>query len=143
MEETILNPGLSNKIYSTRTISIATLIGGPLVAAYLVASNFKKLEEANKVVKTWLIAIVVLIGVLTISFFLPDSIPNVVYNLAFYFIAASFVQKYQAAQIAAHKNSGGLTYKTYRAVLIALAFDLVLVGVILICYALTDVNTIF
>jgi len=143
MEETILNPGLSGRIYLTRTISIAALIGGPLVAAYLVASNFKKLGEINKVVKTWLIAIAVLIGVLTISFFLPDSIPNIVYNLAFYFIVATLVQKFQAAQITAHKNSGGLTYKTYRAVLIALAFDAVLVGFILVCYALADVNSVF
>jgi hypothetical protein len=143
MEQTLLNPILSNKIDSVRTISIATLIGGPLVAAYLMASNFKQLGEANKVFKTWIISIAVFIGVLTISFFLPDAIPNIVYNLVFYFIVSVFVQKYQAPQIEAHKSAAGLTYKTYRAVLIALAFDLVLIGIILLCYAFSDLSSVF
>ena len=143
MEEPVLNPGLANKIYSVRSIRIATLIGGPLAAAYLMATNFKKLGEENNVFKTWLWSIVIFITVLAISFLLTPSIPAIVYNVVYFGIASFFVEKYQAAKIDTHISSGGLAYKTYRAVLIAIACTLILVAIILGCYALSDLSTVF
>ena len=143
MEETILDPTLTNRIYSVRSIRIATFIGGPLVAAYLIASNFKQLGEENKVGRTWLWSMLIFIGILVISFSLPDSIPNIAYNLVYFLVASFFVQKYQAEQIDTHINSGGLTYKTYRAVLVAILSMVILIAIILGCYAIADFATLF
>lgn len=143
MESSILDPTTGNRIYSVSSIRIASFIGGPLAGAYLIAANFKQLGEGNKVAKTWLWSIVIFTAVMTISFFLPDSIPNIVYNLIFFLIVSFFVQKYQAEKIEAHVNSGGLTYKTYRAVLIAILSLLILVAFILGMYALADFANLF
>jgi predicted neutral ceramidase superfamily lipid hydrolase len=143
MEQTLLDPGLTNKIYSVRSIRIATFIGGPLVAAYLMAANFKQFGEEHKVTRTWLWSILIFIALIIISFFLPDSIPNIVYNLVYLLIASFFVQKYQAEKIDSHINSGGLTYKTYRAVLIAIVSMIIMVAILLGCYAISDLAGLY
>src|SRR5215217_2106999 len=118
MEETIISPRLGNRVYTMSSMSIAVLIGGPLVVGYLMASNFKQLGEPKKARRAWFWSLVGFIALLAVSAFLPVSIPNIVYNLLFYGIAAFFIHKYQGSLITAHMQAGGLTYKTSRAVLV-------------------------
>jgi hypothetical protein len=143
MEQPLLDKGLINKIYSVRTIRIATFIGGPLVAAYLMAANFKQFGEGNKVARTWLWSMAIFTVIIVVSLFLPDSIPSFVYNFVFFIIASFFLQKYQAEKIETHINSGGLTYKTSRAVLIAVLGMLSLIAIILGIYAIADLANLF
>jgi hypothetical protein len=53
------------QIYTERTILISTLIGGPLVAGYLMARNFKAFQEPEKIKYTWIYSI--LATILTFS----------------------------------------------------------------------------
>src|SRR4051812_27203146 len=62
---------ITNKVYKESAILIATLFGGPLVAGYLMAENFKQLGEPHKVKKTWLWTIVCLIAILIHAFAVP------------------------------------------------------------------------
>jgi hypothetical protein len=66
-EENILSVPPEFKIYKDRAIFVGTFLGGPLVAGYLSAENYKNLGQQNKVKTAWLIAIIftiVLIGIL-------------------------------------------------------------------------------
>ena len=48
MEETLAIKIPTQKIYKNRAIEIATFLGGPLVAGYLIAENFKAFNEPDK-----------------------------------------------------------------------------------------------
>jgi hypothetical protein len=45
------------KLYKENAIVGATFLGGPLVAGYLAAENFKQLEQPAKARTAWIIAI--------------------------------------------------------------------------------------
>jgi hypothetical protein len=49
---------MTKKIYTDRLIWAGTFLGGPLVAGYLIAENFKVFNEPNKVKLTWIYAII-------------------------------------------------------------------------------------
>ena len=65
-QTTLFNQSMTRKIYSNRLIELGTLLGGPLVAGYLIAENFKTLNEPEKVKITWIFSIlatVIIFGV--------------------------------------------------------------------------------
>jgi hypothetical protein len=41
------------KLYKDKAIWIGTFIGGPLVAGYLIAENYKKLGQDKNASKSW------------------------------------------------------------------------------------------
>jgi 4-amino-4-deoxy-L-arabinose transferase-like glycosyltransferase len=140
MEENILSSFPDYKLYKDRSIYVGTFLGGPLVAGYLAAENYKKLGQPNKVKNAWIIAILATIAILGALFFLPgvEKIPNYIIPLIYTGIAQFLVQKYQGNAIKAHIAKGGQVYSTWRAVWIGLIGVLVLVAIIAILMLLTD-----
>jgi Na+/H+-dicarboxylate symporter len=118
METNILSETLPNKVYKEGAIHIAAFLGGPLVAGYLIAANFKQLGEEEKVQKTWLRTIIGFITYMAVAFLVPESVPGIVFTAITVGVTVLVVQKYQAAKVKAHIEAGGGTYPTKRAVLI-------------------------
>jgi hypothetical protein len=58
----------AQKIYSEKNIWRATFLGGPLVAGYLLAENFKAFNEPEKVRKTWIIAVLATIIIFSAAY---------------------------------------------------------------------------
>ena len=58
MEENIITPIPEYKLYNGRAIYIGTFLGGPLVAGYLAAENFKRFGQPDKVRTAWVVAII-------------------------------------------------------------------------------------
>ena len=76
MTDNLLVPNKGFKLYRDKAIWVGTFIGGPLVAGYLIASNYKKLGEDKNAMKCWgyalgstmiLLAIAILISLLASS----------------------------------------------------------------------------
>ena len=57
MEENILEVPPNFKLYTDRSILIATFFGGPLTAGYLIADNYRHLGEKKKFRNTWICTI--------------------------------------------------------------------------------------
>lgn len=57
MEQTLEIQNGSKKIYKDKAIWVGTFLGGPLVAGYFIAENFKVFGEYGKAKKTWIYAI--------------------------------------------------------------------------------------
>jgi hypothetical protein len=112
----------SKKIYNGNAVWLGTFIGGPLVAGYLIAENYKVFNEPGKAKKAWVYAILATIAIFGGLFLLPDStkIPNTIIPLFYTAITWSIVQYYQATQINAHIDAGGLIYKRSRAFVVGL-----------------------
>jgi hypothetical protein len=85
------------KIYSRKQIFIGTVIGGLLVSAYLLSSNFKVLNERGKVVPTWIILMAIL-ALFVGSAFVPglEKLPSIFFVVLGAIIAGIAYTIYQS-----------------------------------------------
>ena len=140
MEENILPSFPDYKLYNDRSIYVGTFLGGPLVAGYLAAENYKKLGQPAKVKNAWIIALIATLAILGAIFFIPglEKIPNYLIPLIYTAIAQFLIQKFQGNAIKAHIAQGGQIYSTWRAVWIGLIGVLVLVALVAVLMLVTD-----
>ncbi len=117
MEQIIDNPTPTGKIYKDRAIWAGTFLGGPLVAGYLIAENFKVFGDTDKVKKTWIFAIVATVVIFGGIFLVPDidKIPKHIIPIIYTAIAYVLVQHYQGAKINSHISAGGQLFNWWRA----------------------------
>jgi hypothetical protein len=142
MEQDILPRQTTQKVYNTNSFTIATILGGPLAAAYMASSNFSSFGEANKGRNAWVIAVFLLVVAMVISL-VPGSerIPNFIYLLAFLFTVQLLVHRFQAKQIRQHIQEGGQLYPVSRAIVVGLIFMVALVVAIFgIAYLLDNIG---
>ncbi|MEO7046676.1 MAG: hypothetical protein ABI091_15330 [Ferruginibacter sp.] len=139
-EENLLTAIPDFKLYKDRSIYIATFLGGPLAAGYLMSENFKKISEADKAKRAWLIAIAATFGLVAALIFIPGikKIPQYIIPIISALIAQSLVKKYQSDAINDHIDKGGRVYTIWRAVLVALIAVVALVGITVILLIITD-----
>jgi hypothetical protein len=132
MEENLLSIPPSFKLYKDRAIYVGTFFGGPLVAGYLAAENFKQLGQQEKVKIAWSIAIVATVVIFGGIFLIPEleKIPRMIIPLIYTALAQFLVQKYQGTAIKEHIENGGQTYSVWRAVWIGLVGFAVLMAII-------------
>ncbi|HEY5370782.1 MAG TPA: hypothetical protein VIJ75_17490 [Hanamia sp.] len=120
------------KIYKEKEIYIGTFLGGPIVAGYLIAENFKNFNEPEKAKKTWMYTIIATVVIFGGIFLIPGTakIPNQIIPLVYTGIAYLLVQRFQNKQITSHLDSGGQIYSWWRTIavgLIGLAITLIAV----------------
>jgi uncharacterized membrane protein YkvI len=140
MQEDLLSAPSNFKLYKDRAVWTGTFIGGPLVAGYIAAENFKQLGQQQKVKSVWIIAITTTIVIFGGIFLIPDieKIPRYIIPLIYTGIAQYLVQKYQGTAIKEHIEKGGQTYPIWRAVLIGLIGLTIIVAVIFVVVLLTN-----
>ena len=140
MEENLLSLPPDFKLYKDRAVYVGTFLGGPLVAGYLFAENFKRLGQQDKAKSAWLIAIISTIVIIGIVFFIPniEKIPSYIIPIIYGGIAQFLVQKNQGAAIKSHIENGGQVYSVWRAVWIGLVGAAILFAIILAILLLTN-----
>lgn len=122
MEQTLDIQKPTEKIYKDRAIWVGTFLGGPLVAGYLIAENFKAFNEFDKAKMTWIYTIITTIVVFGGVFLIPDNvkIPNQVIPLIYTAIAYYLVQHFQGQNISTHLDSGGQLFSWWRTIAVGL-----------------------
>jgi hypothetical protein len=112
----------TQKIYKLNAIRVGTFLGGPLVAGYFIAQNFKVFKEPGKIKATWIISIAITVFVFGGALMLqnPERIPRyiipLIYTSAAYFIA----QSYQSRKMAKHISAGGQSFYWGRIIVVSL-----------------------
>ena len=104
---------------------IGTLIGGPLTGGYLLARNFKMLNQPEKMAQAWLIAVVAFFILLLLAFLFPQ-LPGYVLVLLYGWMGHLAAEKLQGNCLTKHQNDGGSFYNNWRAAGIGVAGFLVL-----------------
>jgi hypothetical protein len=131
----------TKKIYKDQAIRVATFLGGPLVAGYLIAENYKAFNELEKVKMTWVYTVVVTVIIFGGVFFIPDSvnIPKIIIPLVYSWVTFYIVQSFQGAQMKTHMEQGGETFSWGRTLLIGLIGAVVTLApiVIIVYFSLT------
>jgi hypothetical protein len=132
MQEDLLTAPPEFKLYNDRAVYVGTFLGGPLVAGYLAAENFKKLGQPDKARTAWIVAILSTILIFLGVFLIPgiEKIPKYIIPLAYTFIAKALFQQYLGPAIKNHIAQGGPTYSVWRGVWIGLVGGVILIAVI-------------
>jgi hypothetical protein len=91
----------TGKIYEERNIWVGSLLGGPLVAGYMIAENFKRFGDLNKSKQTWIYTILICIIILSVLLLIHDDvkIPNHIIPLVYTCVAYGVTKVFQARQI--------------------------------------------
>jgi hypothetical protein len=110
------------KIYSDRAVWFGSFVGGPLVAGYFIAENFKVFGDTQKANKTWFITIIGTIIIFGGFFLIPENvkIPPVVIPLSYTSLAYYFTLHFQRNAINNHVQTGGVLFSWWRVVGISL-----------------------
>lgn len=130
----------AQKIYATKHFTIATILGGPLAAAYMASANFVSLGEPQKQRYAWGVAAIIIIIVMG-SEFVPvlASIPNFFWMLLNIFTVQLLIHRFQAKKLLQHVENGGEAYPISRAIGVGLIFMVVLLVLIFGLAYLADV----
>lgn len=123
MEEQSLDIQIpTGRIFKDIEIRAATFLGGPLVAGYTIAENFKVFGEKSKANKAWIIAISATVIIFGGIFLIPgaDKFPRVIIPLVYTGIASALVRQFQGDKIKAHLAAGGDAQNWARTILISL-----------------------
>jgi hypothetical protein len=107
------------KFYSQKAIGIATFIGGPLAAGYLIRENYLSLNKPDEGKKSLLIGIVSTILLFTIIFMIPETImskvPNQILPAIYTGIILYIVAKIHGKILYQHKENGNEFYSGWKA----------------------------
>ena len=127
----------TEKIYKDRAIWFGSFVGGPLVAGYFIAENFKVLDEPENARSTWNYTIPLTILIFSLALVIPQSsnFPSIVIPLAYTLFAYYFSKQYQGAGIAAHLEAGGEEFSWWRIIGISL-LGLVITFILLIVFVM-------
>jgi len=131
------------KFYSQQAISIATYIGGPLAAGYLVKKNYETLEQPDNGRKALFIGIISTIllfaGVFSIPEPIIDKIPRVLIPLIYTGIIYWIVDRLHGKILKLHKESGGEFYSAWKAAGVgSIALLILVAGVALVAFIAGD-----
>ncbi len=113
------NPTKDLKFYSHKAIGIATFIGGPLAAGYLVRENYLSLNKPDEGKKSLFIGIIstiiLFIGVFTIPESIIDKVPNQIFPLIYTGIIYLIVERIHGTMLNQHKVNGNEFYSKLKA----------------------------
>jgi hypothetical protein len=121
-EQRIQQVTLITAVYNARHIRLGTFIGGPLVAGYFMAENYKVFGEYGKAKAAWVYAIAATVVVFGGVFLIPETarIPNYIIPIVYCWIAFYLTQHFQGKQINEHAKTGEGLFGWGRVVLISL-----------------------
>ena len=111
-----------HRLYSIKQIGGVALVGGPLAAAWMVSSNFKRLGEPKKAVRTWIVGIAGLVALLAIGIVLERRLGTSL-GRAFAAPAAlgawALARRLQGGALNMHKSEGGQIERFWKAFVVA------------------------
>ncbi|HEY0048916.1 MAG TPA: hypothetical protein VGB68_06510 [Pyrinomonadaceae bacterium] len=113
----------AEKIFKDREVWVGTFLGGPLVAGYMIAHNFKTFGDGARARKTWIIAFAATLALFGIALFAPyiERIPQVAIPLVYTGMAFVLVRLYQGEKIAVFVGAGGRIHSWWRTIGVTIA----------------------
>ncbi len=144
MEESNILALADYKLYNNRSIYIGTVLGGPLVAGYFAAENFKRLGKPRQAKNSWAIAVAATIILIAAVIYIPglENVPRYIIPLIYTAIAQIVIGKYQGEAFKAHQAQGGKFFTPWRGLWIGLIGAVILVVIVFILLYLNFTLTV-
>ena len=101
----------SKKFFNERAITLATFIGGPIAAGYILKKNYEVLNQKDHAKCSLLLSILFTFIILLIPYFMPEDIdvkiPKHIYILIYTTIIYFIFKIFQGKIIKEHEEAGG------------------------------------
>jgi hypothetical protein len=127
----------NKQFYTKQSIGIATFIGGPLAAGYLIRENFIALDKSEKGNNALIISIVATIALFVLIFSIPEHIiekvPNIVLPAAYTVAITIWVEQTFGTILKKHEELKYSFYSVWRAIGIGIV-SLLIIGVSIFGY---------
>lgn len=137
-------PNPQPKLYSIRSILIATFFGAPLAAGILVRQNYINLSEEKKGNTALIIGIISTILLFGSIFLIPESIidkiPHFIIPTVYMAIIYAVLDRKYGKTLKQHEKENGAFYSGWRAAAIGLGCAVVTFGSIFAYVYLTDAD---
>jgi hypothetical protein len=117
------------QLYSPNQIAIGAFLGTPLAAGWLAAHNYRAMRQPREAGRVLGLGIIATIVVMAIAYYLPDSVPSVVFPIAYCVAIYQAADSKFKAVVAAHRTAGGTMRSSWRVVGIGLLCALIVVAV--------------
>ncbi len=131
------------KLYSSKSISGATFLGGPLAAGYLIRENFKSLNKPDEGRKSLILGIITTIVLFGGMYMLPekiiDKIPSQLIPLIYTGIIWGIVEWMHGDILKAHKENKNLFFSGWKAAGVGF-ISLLILGIGIFGYAYIESN---
>ncbi|WP_448699421.1 hypothetical protein ACFGVR_20695 [Mucilaginibacter sp. AW1-3] len=110
----------AGKVYGERAAWTGVFLGGPIVAGYFIAENYKLFGQPEKAKRAWIISIAATVIIFGALCFAPnaDKMPRYIVPIIFGGITYWIIQYYQGSDIKAHVQASGGVYSQWRAALV-------------------------
>lgn len=131
------------KFYSQKAIGIATFIGGPMAAGYLIRENYRSLGEPDNGKNALIIGIIATVLLFVGIFSIPESImgkvPNQILPAIYTGVIYLIVEKIHGDVLNQHKENGNEFYSAWKGALIGIiSLVLLLTGIFGYSFLSTD-----
>ncbi|PPK88441.1 hypothetical protein CLV84_1408 [Neolewinella xylanilytica] len=109
-------------VYLEKSLWISTFIGGPLAAGYVLATNFRTLDRAERIPQVWVSAVALALFLYYLVDFVPPlaDLPGFVPPLLTALLAHYVFQRTQLSEINVLIDRGGGVYSKWRGVLVGI-----------------------
>ncbi len=99
----------TNKIYKERAIWVGSFVGGPLIAGYFIAENYKALNDPENAKTTWTYTIPLTILIFSLALIISkfENFPSLVIPLTYTMGAYLYAKYYQGPRMEEHLEAGG------------------------------------
>jgi eukaryotic-like serine/threonine-protein kinase len=130
------------KVFDNTSIWLGSYIGGPFIAGYMIAKNFKAFKDTQRENTTWIITILFLIFFFIVIFSIPEDskIPNYIIPITYTAVASYLMQLFQGQSLAKHLSAGGQIHSRWRSAGIGLVGFVVTLVMIIGIAAMTESN---
>jgi hypothetical protein len=122
----------NSKLYSQRAIGIATYLGGPLAAGFLIRKNYINLNQERKGLNSLIIGIVstfiLFVGLFSIPENIIEKIPNALIPLVYTGVIYLIVESIQGKELKEFKEKDGAFHSGWNAAGIGLVSGLLIAG---------------
>lgn len=109
----------NSKLYSQRAIVLATFIGGPLAAGYLIRQNYLSLNKPKQAIQALLSGVIATIVLFAAIFMIPeailDKIPSIVIPAIYTVIVYVIVEQLQGKILSEYQQAGNEFYSRWKA----------------------------
>ncbi len=122
------------KLYSQKAIGLATFIGGPIAAGYLIRENYLSFDKPDEGKKSLVISIIATVLLFTAIFMLPESVmdkvPNQILPIIYTGIIYLIVDKIHGTILKNHKENDNEFHSNWKAAGVGfVAMIILLIGI--------------
>lgn len=118
------------KLFKVSGVGIATFFGSLLAGGVIIGLNYLKMNEQLKARNTFIISFLVFMVFMTIVWFLPEDIPNMVYTIVQLVIMMQIAKQLQEGTINLHMENDGRLASNWAAFGISLLVLILIVAIV-------------